>query len=114
MIAPGKYRTNGPGEGSYGGYWARLKRLDGSLDAIIANGSVDGPITLTINKTDVAVQFSGNDTSSGPGSGNPTVKCPVADASPTGRNRWQLPRISDGHGGMPVATTGAASPLRLR
>ena len=61
MIAPGKYRTNGPGEGSYGGYWARLKSLDSSLDAIIANGSVDGPTTLTINKTDVAVQFSGND-----------------------------------------------------
>jgi hypothetical protein len=61
MIAPGKSRTNGPGEGSYGGYWARLKSLDGSLDAIIANRSVDGPTTLTISKTDVGVQVSGND-----------------------------------------------------
>ena len=61
MIAPGKSRTNGPGEGSYGGYWARLKSLDGSLDTIIANGSIGGPTTLTINKTDVAVQFSSSD-----------------------------------------------------
>ena len=72
--------------------------------------SIDGPTTLTINKSDVAVKLSGNDDIVRTRSGNPAVQCPVADASPTGRNRWQFPRISDGHGGMPAATTGAASP----
>ncbi|TDW94833.1 hypothetical protein EV137_2156 [Kribbella pratensis] len=47
-IKPGKYKTTG-GEGCY---WARLKNLDGDLDAILANNLSDGPQTVTIKKTD--------------------------------------------------------------
>jgi hypothetical protein len=53
-IKPGKYKTAG-GEGCY---WARLKNLDGDLDAILANNLSDGPQTVTIKKTDKGFETS--------------------------------------------------------
>ncbi|MFI6681852.1 hypothetical protein [Kribbella sp. NPDC050470] len=47
-IKPGKYKSAG-GDSCY---WARLKNLDGDLDAIIANNISDGPQTVVIKKTD--------------------------------------------------------------
>ncbi|RZT27400.1 hypothetical protein EV649_1160 [Kribbella sp. VKM Ac-2569] len=53
-IKPGKYKSTG-GEGCY---WARLKNLDGDLDAILANNLSDGPQTVTIKKTDKGFETS--------------------------------------------------------
>lgn len=51
-VKPGTYRTSG-GEGCY---WARLSSLDG--DSIIANNLSDGPMTVTIKRTDKGFETS--------------------------------------------------------
>ncbi|MEU5894458.1 hypothetical protein ABZ835_48000 [Streptomyces sp. NPDC047461] len=40
-VEPGTYRSEG--KGSFGCYWARLSDTTGESDAIIANGSAEGP-----------------------------------------------------------------------
>lgn len=60
QIQPGKYHTAHDGGGM--GYWARLKDTSGDTSAIIANGIVNGPTTITVKPGDAAVHFSGSDT----------------------------------------------------
>jgi hypothetical protein len=50
QVAPGKYKSPGPG------YWARLRSSNGS--DIIANDLKDGPMVLTVLKTDKYVEIS--------------------------------------------------------
>lgn len=61
-LMPGKYKTVGPPSADYPYlcYYARLSGTDGSDDHIIANDTVQGPMTLTVKASDVAVQFSGD------------------------------------------------------
>lgn len=47
-VQPGQYKTAGP-ESSLPCYWARLKDDSGQFDAIIANGTPQGPGSVTIN-----------------------------------------------------------------
>jgi hypothetical protein len=47
-VLAGQYKTTGS-ENGIGCYWARLKNDSGEFDAIIANGNVDGPGSVTIN-----------------------------------------------------------------
>jgi hypothetical protein len=54
-IAPGQYRTAGE---SFCG-WSRNRDTTGDLDAIIANGIVQGPTTMTVRESDGAIEFSG-------------------------------------------------------
>ncbi|MHC1557555.1 hypothetical protein ACR9E3_01280 [Actinomycetospora sp. C-140] len=56
-IQPGTYRTQG--EGSFCG-WSRNRDTTGEFDAIIANGIVQGPTTVTVRGSDGAVEFSGD------------------------------------------------------
>jgi hypothetical protein len=56
-IVPGTYKTAGPD--GRGCYWARLKDTSGGSNAIIANGIGQGPVTVTIAKTDGAFETSG-------------------------------------------------------
>jgi hypothetical protein len=59
-IQPGKYKTAGPSEDSFGMcYWARMKDTDGDFEGIIANGNPAGQTTITIKKTDGAFQSTG-------------------------------------------------------
>lgn len=53
-IKPGKYKSAG-GEGCY---WARLRSLNGDLDAIIANQFGNGPQAVTIKKSDKGFETS--------------------------------------------------------
>jgi len=55
-IAPGQYRTDGD---SFCG-WSRNEDTSGEFDAIIANGLVNGPTTVTVQASDGAVEFSGS------------------------------------------------------
>jgi hypothetical protein len=59
LIEPGRYRYQG---GAALAYWARLKDTSGESSAIIANGMPKGPTTITIKKTDGAVEFRGDAT----------------------------------------------------
>jgi hypothetical protein len=56
-VKPGTYKTEGP-DGLMC-YWARLKNTTGSFDAIITNGSGDGPTTVTIVEGDGAFETRG-------------------------------------------------------
>jgi hypothetical protein len=47
-VQPGQYKTTGPAS-DLPCYWARLKNDSGEFDAIIANGSPEGPSSVTIN-----------------------------------------------------------------
>lgn len=59
-VKPGTYRTAGPAPGSFGScYWARLKGLGGSMDDITANGSPQGPTTVTISSRDKGFETEG-------------------------------------------------------
>lgn len=54
-VAPGKYKTAGPGAGDLGScYWARLKDTSGDFESIITNSNAQGPTTVTISKNDGA------------------------------------------------------------
>jgi hypothetical protein len=50
-VQPGQYKTPGPSESDLVGlcYWARLKDDTGEFDAIISNGNVQGPGSVTIS-----------------------------------------------------------------
>lgn len=54
-IAPGQYRTDGS---SFCG-WSRNRDTSGEFGAIIANGIVQGPTTMTVQAGDGAIEFSG-------------------------------------------------------
>lgn len=56
-VQPGQYKTAGP-EGDIPCYWARRKDDSGSFEAIIANGTPEGPSSLTINQGEF-VELSG-------------------------------------------------------
>jgi hypothetical protein len=60
-VAPGVYKTDGADTSQpiQNCYWARLSGTSGSFEEILANGNAKGPITLTIRKTDKAVQVQG-------------------------------------------------------
>lgn len=47
-VQPGQYKTAGT-ENGVGCYWARLTNDSGEFDAIITNGNLDGPGSVTIN-----------------------------------------------------------------
>lgn len=55
-ITPGSYRTDGTGTSCY---WARLRNTSGDFSAIIANGNISGPTTVTVSGSDGAVTFNG-------------------------------------------------------
>ncbi|MGW4717686.1 hypothetical protein [Nocardia sp. NPDC004260] len=57
-IQPGTWRTTGT-SGSLECFWSRLSALTGELDAIIANGSSDGPQVVTIKPGDKAFSVQG-------------------------------------------------------
>jgi hypothetical protein len=61
-IAPGDYVTDGPTGAIKLATWSRLSATDGAMDSIIASGVVEGPTTITIKSTDVAVHFTGQAT----------------------------------------------------
>lgn len=54
-IEPGLYKA----EASSGCYYARLRSMGGGLNAIITNNNVDGPLAITVESTDAAVELSG-------------------------------------------------------
>lgn len=58
-IEPGTYHTPGSSTDTGECYWARLKDTTGDSGSIIANGSSQGQMTLTIKSTDAAVKSSG-------------------------------------------------------
>ncbi|MGW1070677.1 hypothetical protein ACWD4F_40035 [Streptomyces aureus] len=53
-IKAGTYRTEGKNQ--YGCYWARLSDTTGELNAIIANGNVQGPAIVKVAARDKAFQ----------------------------------------------------------
>lgn len=58
-VQPGRYKTDGP-TGSLGMcFWSRNKNDSGDFDAIITNGIVEGPGSLTINAGEF-VEISGD------------------------------------------------------
>jgi len=59
QIPPGTYTTDGPKESYSMTCWARLRNTSGEFSAIIANDAHKGPGVVTIQPTDVAVQFTG-------------------------------------------------------
>jgi len=59
QIAPGRYRSDGPGAGDFGCYWARLSGLDGTLDSVISNGFVEDPTVVDISGGDAGFESSG-------------------------------------------------------
>lgn len=58
-IQPGTYKSAGPVDTDWGGYWARLSGTSGEFDDIIANGNPTGPVTVTIADSDVAFETTG-------------------------------------------------------
>lgn len=48
-VQPGQYKTPGS-ENGIGCYWARLENDSGEFEAIIANGNVSGPGSVTFNE----------------------------------------------------------------
>ncbi|MDX3373550.1 hypothetical protein PV390_03945 [Streptomyces sp. ME02-6991-2A] len=48
----GTYRTAGPGD-SFGCYWERARNSSGELDAIIANGNLEGSGRVTVNNGEI-------------------------------------------------------------
>jgi hypothetical protein len=59
QIQPGTYATQGPTTQD-DGQWARLSNTTGTPTAVIANGIVNGPTTVTILPTDAAFQTIGD------------------------------------------------------
>lgn len=53
-IRPGTYRA----AASPGCYYSVLRKLDGSLDAIISNGNVDGPVVVEVSSAAKGVEVS--------------------------------------------------------
>ncbi|MFI5612748.1 hypothetical protein [Amycolatopsis sp. NPDC051903] len=47
-IPAGRWRTSGPGGGDLGCYWARERNDSGDFAALITNGLVSGPTTVTV------------------------------------------------------------------
>jgi hypothetical protein len=60
QMAPGKYHTDGPGQGEGYCYYARLKDTTGQADSIIANVNTRGPATVTVKSTDAAFEIQGD------------------------------------------------------
>jgi hypothetical protein len=59
-LVPGTYQTSGPdGSTSTGCYYARLKKGDGSLGDILDNYVSQGPMTVTVQKSDGYFETSG-------------------------------------------------------
>lgn len=60
-VTPGTYKSDGPDRGGVIPmcYWARLSGTSGELGEVIANGNTEGPVTVTIRKTDKAFQSRG-------------------------------------------------------
>lgn len=58
-IVPGRYRTAGPAAWAPGCYWARLRGTSGEFRDIIANGIGQGPVTVTISRSDAAFKSGG-------------------------------------------------------
>jgi len=54
--------TDGPSGASDFSTWSRLSDTSGDYTAIIASGIVEGPTTITIKSSDVAVHFTGHAT----------------------------------------------------
>ncbi len=48
-VAPGRYKTDGPSGPMGMCYWARNRNDSGEFEALITNGIVEGPGSLTIN-----------------------------------------------------------------
>ena len=59
QIAPGRYRSDGPGASDFGCYWARLSGLDGGFSSLISNGFVDDPTIVDISAGDAGFETSG-------------------------------------------------------
>lgn len=59
QIAPGRYRSGGPGVSDFGCYWARLSALDGSFNSLISNGFVEDPTVVDISAGDAGFESSG-------------------------------------------------------
>lgn len=51
-VAPGRYKTPGPGSADIMDmcYWARHSDDSGSFESILANGNLQGPGSVTVNK----------------------------------------------------------------
>ena len=56
-IKPGRYRTTNIDDNAC--YYARLSKDDGELSSIISNNLADGPMSVTISKSDAFVEFNG-------------------------------------------------------
>jgi hypothetical protein len=59
QIAPGRYRSDGPGASDFGCYWARLSGLDGNLNSVISNGFVEESAIVDISAGDAGFETSG-------------------------------------------------------
>lgn len=59
QIAPGRYRSSGPGPDDSSCYWARLSGLSGGFEEIIANNLAEGPAVVDIAADDVGFETSG-------------------------------------------------------
>jgi hypothetical protein len=61
QMSPGKYHSDGPGQGVTGYcYYARLSATDGQDESIIANVNTLGPATVTVKPTDAAFEIQGD------------------------------------------------------
>jgi hypothetical protein len=62
-LQPGTYRTAGPSPAAFDNcYWERSRDNSGEQRAVIAEGLVSGPVTVTIKRTDGAFKSSGCET----------------------------------------------------
>lgn len=62
-LQPGTYRTAGPSPAAFDNcYWERSRDTSGEQRAVIAEGLVSGPVTVTIKRTDKAFKSSGCET----------------------------------------------------
>jgi hypothetical protein len=61
-LQPGRWKTSGPGDDQFSPlcYYARLRNDSGSLDAIIANNSSEGALSVTVRSSDAFVEFTGD------------------------------------------------------
>ena len=61
QMPPGKYRTDGPGQGVTGYcYYARLSATDGEIESILASINTTGPAVVTVKPTDAAFEIQGD------------------------------------------------------
>ena len=51
------YRADAPNSGNC--YWARLASDSGSIDDIVQNGNVAGPVTVTVGSSDYMLELAG-------------------------------------------------------